>query len=470
MGRLESRLNPATLFFVPALLAAALGVGALAGRHPEVAVAVSLAFAFVFVVLGDLTLGLSCFAVLTFLEQLTIAGPALSFSKVAGLLLATSWFAVMTTRERASRESFITEHPSMTTILLMFLAWTALSSAWAELPSAALLDTTRFALNIVLFVIVFTAVRSVDDTTTVIAGVLIGALITAIFGILNPPAPESAIDASRISSTIGDPNELAILLDAGFILSIGAVAIPGKHPLLRLLAPIAAGACLLALFLTVSRGGLIALGVALIAAIVVGGRWRPLLLAGAVALGLAAFAYFAYLAPPIARDRIESVSSGQARQAEGRTTIWQIGWRMFEANPVKGVGASNFQNSSIHYLLQPGATVRSDQIVDEPAIAHNTYLQTIAELGVVGGIGLLAIFSFGLSCAWRAARLCARIGEQGLEILSRALIVALVATYVGDFFITNQYSKQLWLLLGLAPAYLAIARRREQALQAAPGS
>lgn len=470
MGRLQARLSSSLTILVPATASAAVAVGVLAGVKPALGVAASLALAFVLIVLGDLTLGLSCFAVLTFLEQLSIAGPALSFSKVAGLLLALSWMAASATRQRTARDSFVSEHPGMTTILLGFVAWTALSATWAEIPSAALLDTSRFALNVVLFLIVFAAVRNTTDTTRMITGFLIGALITAGFGILNPPAPESSLEASRISSTVGDPNELAILLDAGLILSLGAIAIPGKHPALRLLAPISAGACLIAVLLTVSRGGLIALGVALLVGIVVAGRWRPFVIAGAVALALAGFSYFAFLAPPIARDRIESVSSGQARTEDGRTTIWQIGWRMFKANPVKGVGAANFQNSSVHYLLQPGAIFRSDQIISQPAIAHNTYLQTIAELGLVGGAALLAIFGFGVACAWRAAKICARIGEQTIEILSRALIVALAATYAGDFFITNQYSKQLWLLLGLAPAFLAIARRREQELTAAAGT
>lgn len=462
MSRLESRLNFSTLLLLPAVGFAALAVGVLAGKRPELGVAAALAFAFVLVVLGDLTLGLSCFAVLTFLEQLAIAGPAFSFSKVAGLLLALSWFVYLATREHAARENFITAHPGMSGVLVAFLAWTAVSSTWAEQPSAALLNVTQFGLNVVLFLIVFTAVRNTRDVTSVLTGFLFGALITAAFGILNPPPPESSIEASRISSTVGDPNELAILLDAGFVLSIAALALPGKHPALRLLAPLTAGSCLLALFLTVSRGGLIALGVGLVVAVIVGGRWRVLVAAGVVSLTLFGFAYFAYLAPPISRARIESVSSGQKRTEEGRTTIWQIGWRMFEANPIKGVGASNFQVSSIHYLLQPGATFRSDEIVDKPAIAHNTYLETIAELGVVGGFGLLMIFGFPLVCAWRAARVAARIGQRGMELISRALIVALACTYVGDFFITNQYSKQLWLLLGLCPAVLAVVRREER--------
>ena len=55
-------------------------------------------------------------------------------------------------------------------------------------------------------------------------------------------------------------------------------------------------------------------------------------------------------------------------------TIWQVAWRMVEDNPVRGVGAGNFANSSVHYVLQPGQAPRSDLIVDTPSVAHNTYL------------------------------------------------------------------------------------------------
>jgi len=47
-----------------------------------------------------------------------------------------------------------------------------------------------------------------------------------------------------------------------------------------------------------------------------------------------------------------------------------------------------------------------------------------------------------------------------MELLSRAVVVALVALLAMDFFLSDQFSKQLWLLLALCPALLAIASRR----------
>jgi F0F1-type ATP synthase assembly protein I len=46
-----------------------------------------------------------------------------------------------------------------------------------------------------------------------------------------------------------------------------------------------------------------------------------------------------------------------------------------------------------------------------------------------------------------------------MEIVARAMVVALVGILAADFFITEQYGKQLWILLGLGPALLGIARR-----------
>jgi hypothetical protein len=44
-------------------------------------------------------------------------------------------------------------------------------------------------------------------------------------------------------------------------------------------------------------------------------------------------------------------------------------------------------------------------------------------------------------------------------VLGRALVIALVGMLAADFFASEQYSKQLWLLLALGPALLALAQR-----------
>ena len=46
-----------------------------------------------------------------------------------------------------------------------------------------------------------------------------------------------------------------------------------------------------------------------------------------------------------------------------------------------------------------------------------------------------------------------------MEIVARGAVIALVGILAADFFITEQYGKQLWLLLGLGPGDLGVARR-----------
>jgi O-antigen ligase len=149
---------------------------------------------------------------------------------------------------------------------------------------------------------------------------------------------------------------------------------------------------------------------------------------------------------------------------------------MVRGAPIQGIGAGNFPVVSIHYLLEPGALLRDDFIVSTPKVAHNTYLEVLAELGIVGLTLFLIVIVFAIGCAVRAARYAASLRDRQMDILARALVVALVALLAADFFISREYSKQLWLLLALCPALLAIAARRagsgggEALPQTAPGA
>jgi O-antigen ligase len=196
--------------------------------------------------------------------------------------------------------------------------------------------------------------------------------------------------------------------------------------------------------------------VALAAFLVIGARWRGRLLVVIVAMFLAGFGYFTYLASPETRSHISTVGSGT-----GRLDLWTVGWRMVEQHPIEGVGAGNFPISSVHYLLQPGALERSDYIVGTPKVVHNTYLQLWTELGLVGLILFLCIVAFCLYAALRAAGDFARQGDVRMEAIARATFVALAALLAADFFGSRLTNKEIWLLLGLAPALLAIARARD---------
>jgi O-antigen ligase len=132
---------------------------------------------------------------------------------------------------------------------------------------------------------------------------------------------------------------------------------------------------------------------------------------------------------------------------------------MVGANPVKGVGAGQFRTSAAHYVIAPGTIKRTDLLIDTPHVAHNLYLQELTEFGVVGLVPFLLILLFPMLCMLRAARLFERMGDPQMELIARALFVGLVGILAADFFLSAQFSKQLWLLLGLGPALLAIAMR-----------
>jgi O-antigen ligase len=136
---------------------------------------------------------------------------------------------------------------------------------------------------------------------------------------------------------------------------------------------------------------------------------------------------------------------------------------MVEAHPLDGVGAGNFQVSSKHYVLQPGSLARSDEIFIGNKVTHNTYLQTAAELGLIGLALFLGVIAFSFWCLVGAAQRFRRARDIPSEALARSLIVAMVGLLAADFFISEMFSKQLWLMLGIGPALLAIAKRTEAA-------
>ncbi|HMH48223.1 MAG TPA: hypothetical protein VK538_10975, partial [Solirubrobacteraceae bacterium] len=88
--------------------------------------------------------------------------------------------------------------------------------------------------------------------------------------------------------------------------------------------------------------------------------------------------------------------------------------------------------------------------------------------GVPGLLLLLAVIVTCMSCALKAARIWARRGQASAEALARSVFLGLVGMLTADFFISNMFSKLLWVMLALGPAMLAIARAEseEQSVEA----
>jgi len=438
------------LLLQASVLATAAMLGVLAAVQPLAAVAVALAIVFMYVVFTDLAMGLAVLGLISFLEILPKSG-SLSLAKGAGLVLALAWIARFSLSGRGER-GFFADHSHLAWLMIAFLGWAVLTLLWAEQTGLGLTALSRYAPNLLLLPIAYTAVRQRRDLKLVLAAIVLGAVIAAVFGIIQPPS--SSVDNTRATGTVGDPNELAAALLVGLALGAGFAVARGCSSALRLGGLLAVPLCAAGIFLSVSRGGLIALGAMLVAGTVVAGRWRVAVAALLVAVAAGGVLYFTQLAPLPARERVLASNGGS-----GRSELWKVGLRIVRAHTVGGVGVGNSEHAAANYVLQPGVIHRSSLIFSsEPFPVHNTYLQVLVEMGVPGLLLFLAVIVVCLGCALRAARLAVQRRDVTLEALARAVFLALIGMLVADFFISVQYSKLLWTLLALCPAMLVIAR------------
>jgi len=191
----------------------------------------------------------------------------------------------------------------------------------------------------------------------------------------------------------------------------------------------------------------------LVAAVVIGGQWRSRALALLLVTAVGTSVYFVAFTPASSQQRVTSADSS------GRTDIWTVAWRMVEAHPFNGVGSGNFQDAAIHYLQAPGSISSASLIVDVPHVAHNIYLETLADMGVPGLVAFLGILLTAFIAGLRAAQEFHRRGDSELELVARCLLLVLVAFVTADFFLSGEFSKQLWLAVAACPALLNLSRK-----------
>lgn len=439
------------------ILAAAAILGVLAALQPMIALGAVAGLVLAYVTFSDLALGFAVLAFLSFVDTLPTSG-SLSPAKAAGLLVAVAWLARISLGDRSDRD-FFADHSYLTWALIAFFAWATISLLWAPSTSASFGALQRYAPNILLIPIGYTAVRARRDLAIVVGAIVVGAMVAAAFAVLQPPNPNIVEESQRATGTIGDPNELAAVLLVGLALGAGFALGRTRAPLMRWIAAVAVPLCAAGIFLSLSRGGLVALAALMLAGTVFAGRWRMAITIMLAVIAAGGFIYFTQLAPLPARERVSSAKGGT-----GRTDLWTVGWREVQAHPLTGVGVGNFPNTSAEYTLRPGVIQRTDLIFNErPYVTHNTYLQIMAEMGVPGLLLFLGLIGACMSWALRAARIWARRGEPAMEALARAMFLGLCGMLVADFFISVMYSKLLWVLLALGPAMYAIARHEDDA-------
>jgi O-antigen ligase len=437
--------------------AAAALVGLSAVTSPALALAVALGLVFIAVAFRSLAAGVALFTVITFFDRIPgVDSAGLTGVKAAGAVLVASWFVTLL-GERETTARVIQSHALLAYAAVVFVSLAFASALWAGDVHVAAASAFRLAQGVLLFAIVLTAVRTQRHLVWIVWAYMTGAFLTAVVGLAGGSSAEELdpyAASDRLAGRIGDPNELAaILVPALALVIFGFVVF--REPLARWLLVAYGTVFALALFFTESRGGLVALAVLLVAIATLSGSLRARAVGAVLIVAALGIGYYSLVAPPETLSRVTEFAAGGGT---GRLDLWGIALDMSADHPALGVGAGNFQIEEPAYATRSTTLLRPDLVVDTPKVAHNTYLHVLAEFGWIGLALLVGLIIGSLAHAWRAVKSFERAGRRELEMLARGVVVGTLGMLAAFAFISAQYEKQLWLLLGLAASLSTIAR------------
>lgn len=424
---------------VAVVAALSLSTGLACATKPLYAFAAVGVVLLVFTALRSLIGGVALLAVIAPLEQLpSLASRELTAVKGIGVALALAWALRLLSFQR---ERGVSSAKSRVVACSLAL-WSLASAFWAVDPNTAISSGFRITQGVLLLLIAYSAIETRRDILVACGAVVAGAVATTVFGLLLSPAPAynqwGELVAQRFHGLTGDPNELgAQLVPALTIVLVATVAT--RRVRLRLF-----GACVGLLLLigvgeTASRGSLVGLAVALVATVgLLRSMRRRVALVGA-SVGLVAFGILQAATRASVFDRLWVFSDG----GTGRTDLWRVAVRMTLDHPLAGVGAGNFPAAAPAYVNAVHVR-RPDLVFIDPHVAHNTFLQFFAEMGVVGGSLFILLVIASLRSAASAMR---NTLDRDGRIAFAALFAATAGYLAALFFISGAYEKPLWILL-----------------------
>jgi O-antigen ligase len=230
----------------------------------------------------------------------------------------------------------------------------------------------------------------------------------------------------------------------------GAVALHWRDQRARLAAAILAALGVIAVVLSFSRGGYLALA-AVAVGLALSHRKRWFLLLG----GLVVAASLMLLAPIRHRVLTEIDLSNGHNTLVGRFHLWSVTLQMLRTRPVFGAGLSGFATAIGPYWNQTN--------IDRYTYPHNIVLNFWTETGLLGVGAFAAILVIGFVISWRGWS----AWDVDWRVIGLGVLVALVAVVVHGLvdvpYWKNDLSLEFWVLIALilAPAVLGTKSGRQ---------
>ena len=443
-----------------------LAAGTLAS--PLLVVAALGAVAYFVVSLKYPVAALCVFILLTFISEIAGVGAGASVAKGVGGVLIISWIY----RQFARRSMGFDDAPGVRPFIAgsaVLFSWMIISSAWSTDSHAAVTSGLRLLQGPLIALVIVATIDRTFAFRAVIVCYVAGASASALAGIAGVTKSDNAtlVASGRLSGGIGDPNFLAAVLVCALLITLFAFQV-ARNRGSRVVIGLAAAVCLAGIFLTESRGGVIGLVVATVAAVAFAGPVRRQILISIGVTGAFAVLYFSF-APP---QSFQHLTTFTTNGGTGRSDLWTVAVKAFSQHPLAGVGAGNYTIDEPQFLLNVNQNLpRADLVLHHEAV-HNTYLQVAAELGIVGAGLFLFTILVPLFYASRVVGMFPRTSLKFEPTIGRGLVAGAIGMLAAFVFLSAQYEKQLWITLGLVLAFdrvgaLAADRdAREQPAQA----
>jgi putative inorganic carbon (hco3(-)) transporter len=333
-------------------------------------------------------------------------------------------------------------------LLPAFLAVMMFSEIMNGWMGGTLVELTEFGPIVVAFVLLANATTTTRRVNIVMSTFVLCAVVLAVHGIEQAQTGIGwtgvpLIQDGRIQyvGIFNDPNDLGLLFVLTLPMAVYLSSGGGWFGIKRMFWLASAALLLYGIYLTDSRGAMLA--VALILGVYL---WRRRGLVTAALLGSAVLVGMLLLP-----SRLQDLSPGE-ESASGRVDAWYEGFQMFISHPLFGVGAGNF--TDYNFLT-----------------AHNSFVLVLAETGFFGFILWLGFvgYCFGMTLAvlrykpdLADAQAAATWGSE--RAIATTLLLSLSGCIGAAFFLSRSYAIVLYLLAALVVAAYTNARQRYPSL------
>lgn len=276
--------------------------------------------------------------------------------------------------------------------VLGFVAYAVFQYTQADVEYVARRELMRVLVYGWLFYIVLNNLHHQETTQTLLIALLGLATLNAMYAVYQVLSQSQSVwhfikpegYFGRGSGTYICPNHLAGFLEMLLPIAAAQVFLSRANPVAKVFYGYAALVMLIGIGATISRGGWISIGFALLVFFVVLFRQRSYRLVAVVTVLVVGIgAAFSLTRAYEVQKRFHNVLPGRDQDIRVRPLLWIPAFKMWRDHPVLGVGPGHFDVRFPAY--------RPILVQARPYWAHNDYLNTLADWGLIG-VGIIGAF------------------------------------------------------------------------------